>query len=266
MAGQRLARRTGDTLRKQRGNGLAFHGVVVRGGCAVQVEVIDLFRCAAGSGQRLAHGGKRAAAFRFGGGYMVGVGTGAAAKQGDGTISGLAGHQKQRRRLADVDAVAVAREGIAQRLAGGFQRGEALQGQVAQAVDTAAQHCIANAGVEQAFGAEQGAGTGGAGGGDGIAGATQLQPFAEKARRRRQFLMSIVVARRKAAIVQQAGDAFSGFLDAGGAGAQDHTDAMPAVAGDGLANIAFDLQCSGQQQLVVAGGMAWIVIRHCRQR
>ncbi|MCY1431336.1 hypothetical protein D9M71_473010 [compost metagenome] len=83
MTGHGLGRRTGHAGREQGRHRVAFHGVVVRGGGAMQVQVGDLLRLQPGPAQRLAHRLLGAAAGRFRRGYVVCIGTGATAQQGN---------------------------------------------------------------------------------------------------------------------------------------------------------------------------------------
>ncbi len=146
---------------------------------------------------------------------MVSVRAGAAAKQHDWRrlpihqlpTPHLASHKKERRTFADIDAVTVGRERIAARIGHRLQRREAIQGQAAETVHPTTEHRIAHPHTQQTLGTEQGAGAGGAGGGDHIAGAAQLQPLAEKRRRRHQLLLAVAVVGRQLSRALLLGDA-----------------------------------------------------------
>ncbi len=114
MAGQRLGRRAGDAFGKQRRDRQAFHGVVVLGRGAVQVQVVDLpglqMRAAKGFVHRL----QSAATARLRRGNMVRIRAGARPQQGDArAFAALFAHHEQYCCFADIDAVAVGGKRIA---------------------------------------------------------------------------------------------------------------------------------------------------------
>ena len=222
----------------------------------MQVQVVDLLGADPGRSQGFFHGRLGTKAIGLRRGDMVGVAAGAAAQQADRLAAGqrFLAHQKQRRAFADIDALAVGREGLARFGRNGLQGGKPIEGQAAQAVHAATEHRIAKPQIDQALGTKQGPRPGGAGGGDHVAGAAQSQPVAEKGGRRRQLLLGIVIAGRQLAVLLVLGNALAGFFDARGAGAENHADAPGTELGDGGADLAFDFQGSGQQQLVIAAG------------
>ncbi len=233
-----------------------FHRIVVLGRGAVQVEIRDVRGRQAGAGQRLGHGVSRTAAARLGGGNMVRIRTGPGAQQGNAVVvRWLAGHQKQHGRFADIDAVAIARERVAAFVRHRFKGREAIDGQLAQAVDAPAQNRVAQVHVEQPTRTEQGAGAGGAGGGNHVGRAAEVQPRREEVGRSAELLLAIVVAVRKGLIGQVAGDPAARFVDARGAGAQNYADAATTIADDRLLNVRLDLEGGGEQQLVVAAAL-----------
>jgi hypothetical protein len=79
-------------------------------------------------------------------------------------------------------------------------------------------------------------------------------------------LLTVVVVLGKRIVAQVRGDPATGLVDTRGAGAEDHPDAVTAVAGDGLLDIGLDLQGGRQQQLVVATGLLNKRDRDVRQR
>ncbi|CRM76140.1 hypothetical protein [Pseudomonas sp. 22 E 5] len=248
-----LGRRTGYALRKQAGDGQAFHGVVVLGRGAVQVQVTDVFRFKFGTGQGLAHRLQRTFAGGLGRGDMVRIATGAAAEQGNRRRR--FSHQEQHRRFADIDAVAVNRKRIATLAGDRFQRGKAVQRQLAQAVDATADHRITHTQVEQALGAHQRTGAGSASSRNHIGRAADVQPVGEKIRRCAEFLLLVVIVARELLPTQVMRDAATGFIDARGAGAQHNADPRGAVGVDRPAQLAFNLHGRFQQQLVIAAAL-----------
>ncbi|MCY1431335.1 hypothetical protein D9M71_473000 [compost metagenome] len=137
-----------------------------------------------------------------------------------------------------------------------FECREAVEGQLAQCVDTTAQHHVAYPQVEQALGTHQSAGAGGAGGGDHVGRAAQLQPVGEKVRRRAEFLLLVVVVGRELLFAHVEGQALAGFIDARSAGAQHDPDTVAAIAPDGLIDVGANLQRGLHQQLIVAAALA----------
>ena len=122
-----------------------------------------------------------------------------------------------------------------------FEGREAVQGQAAQAVHAAADHRVAQALLQQAMGAEQGAGAGGTGGGLAVHRAGQAQPVGEEGGRRGHLLLGVVVVGGQLALLEEARNAVTGLTDARGAGAQHQADAGGAVTSDGGAQLGFDL-------------------------
>lgn len=86
------------------GDGQAFHGVVVLGGGAVQVQVTDLLGLQPGTGQRLRIA---CSLLPVGSGAEVVARIAPAPLPNMGRSGRFATHQEQHRRFADIDAVAV---------------------------------------------------------------------------------------------------------------------------------------------------------------
>ncbi|MNI42443.1 hypothetical protein D3C73_967390 [compost metagenome] len=137
-----------------------------------------------------------------------------------------------------------------------FQRRETVEGQLAQGIDTATQHRVADAQVQQALGTHQGPGTGGASRGNDIGRPAQLQPFGEEVCRRTQFLLLVVVLGRELLFAQVVRQALAGLVDTRSTGAEHDTDAIAAVSLDRAVDVRADLQRGFQQQLIVATVMA----------
>ncbi|MNF75930.1 hypothetical protein D3C84_580230 [compost metagenome] len=233
---------------------------------AVQVQVADLLRLQPGLVQSLAHRLLGTPAGRLRRGNVVRIGAGAAAQQGDRlAVSGLFAHQEQHRRFADIDAVAVQRKRVAAFAGHRLQRGKTVEGQLAQRVDATAQHHIAHPQIEQAPGAHQRAGAGGARGGNHIGGAAQLQPLGEEICRCAELLLLIVIRVWKALIADVVGQPLTGFVDARRAGAQHHADAMAAVSLDRVIDVLANLQGGFKQQLIVAAALPAQLGRDRRQ-
>ncbi|MNY57485.1 hypothetical protein D3C86_1937030 [compost metagenome] len=92
-----------------------------------------------------------------------------------------------------------------------------------------------------------------------------MQPVGEKIRRGREFLLLIVILSRELFFVDVMGQALAGLVDARGAGAQHHTNAVVAVGLDCAVDLRADLQRGLQQQLIVAAAMQRHVVWNCHQ-
>ena len=111
VAGQWFGRADCNLAAKHLLDRQAFHGVVVPGRGAVQVDVIHRSCVPAGTGKCLLDRRNGAGGRRIRGRHVVGIGGFTPASQNHRPQ--LAGHKEQARALADVDAAAVDRERIA---------------------------------------------------------------------------------------------------------------------------------------------------------
>ena len=110
MSGHGLGRTAEWMVWKKAVNRFAFHDVIVRRPCAVQVNIVDITRDKPGIVQRGAHGRFSASPFGLRGRNMIRIRTFPAAQKRD--FGGFSAHDKQRHAFADVDSVAVEAERI----------------------------------------------------------------------------------------------------------------------------------------------------------
>ena len=110
----------------------------------------------------------------------------------------------------------------------------------AQRIGAADNSHVGEVGFNQPSPADNGPGAGGAGGGEGERRAVQRQPVAQKARRIAQLLLRILPAGAGPA-VQRGSHVNIALVEAGGAGAEHHRDAVASEARDGLVDLGTDL-------------------------
>ena len=234
-----------------------FHRIVLQGRGAVQVDIVDLAGRHAGACQCLLDRQPRASAGRIGRRHMMAVRRFAPAAQGDrsGTVLGLQAHQKQRRALADIDAVAIGAERIAWRGADRLKCAESGYREGAQRIDAAGQDCIAHPHLQQASRARHRFGARRASAGVDIGRSANAELRRQHRCWRAQFLLAVMELHRQGAVRHIFPHRGFTLGNAGGAGAEHDADACRAMASDRGIDRRPDLFQGGQRQLVVAAAL-----------
>src|SRR5512139_773991 len=147
VADQRFRRAAGHLETEYARQDRTLHLVVLRRGRAVQVHVADVARQRSGLRQRGADRGFGAEAARIRRRDVVAVG--GFSDGGEAHGGGYLRHDEDARTLADVDAATIRAERVAAIGRERLERVEAVQRQLAEAVDTADDRGVAAAGREQ---------------------------------------------------------------------------------------------------------------------
>ncbi|MNS83948.1 hypothetical protein D3C72_1177560 [compost metagenome] len=250
VPGLRLGRADRHVEPEQVCHGARLHCVVLLGGRAVQVQIVDVGRLHAGARHGLLHGGAGAGASRVRRGHMVRIGR--LAPAGQPYRAGLARHQEQRRTLAQVDAVAMGGQRIAPLRADRVERAEAGDRERAQRVHPTGDGHVGHALLQQPRGGGQRLRARRTCRGDRIGRSGRAQRQCEVLRGRAQLLLAVMEGIRPGAGgVPRAHGQFA-VTDARGAGAEHDGHAGRAHAGDGGFHSGAQRNQRAVQQRVVA--------------